>query len=215
MGDKVFIIDPEREYQFLATSNHGNWFDCSKSIETLNFENKLTVLDFFNLLDLANRNNFDEKIFIILQKIEQEIQRNYLENKQKNIDNKFVILIDEAHLLINQKDTLLFIYQLTKRIRKYNGSIVVITQNLSDFFANKETKEFSLSIIKNCNYSALFKATSGDVNDLAKLLKNNPLSEKEQLMLPQLELGNCLFNLSANTRFLLQVQNLDKESELF
>jgi type IV secretory pathway VirB4 component len=24
MGDKVFIIDPEREYQFLATSNHGN-----------------------------------------------------------------------------------------------------------------------------------------------------------------------------------------------
>jgi conjugal transfer ATP-binding protein TraC len=156
---------------------------------------------------MENRKNFDEKIFIILQKIENEIQRNYLKNIKNKEENKFVILIDEVHLLIssNRKETLLFIYQLTKRIRKYNGSIILITQNLSDFFASEETKEFSNAIIKNCNYSAFFQLHSGDVNDLEKLSKNNPLSEKEKLLLPQLARGNCLFNLDPEKRFLVEI----------
>jgi DNA helicase HerA-like ATPase len=156
---------------------------------------------------MENRNDFDKKIFIILQKIEQEIQLNYLKNVKEGTENKFVILIDEAHLLIrkDRQETLLFIYQLTKRIRKYNGSIILITQNLSDFFASEETKEFSMAIIKNCNYSAFFKLTSADVNDLNNLMKNNPLSKKEREILPQLERGKCLFNLHSKKRFLLKV----------
>ncbi len=159
LGDKVFIIDPEREYQNLSSKFGGNWFDCNLNFKEINLNKQLTILDFFNLLDMENRKYFDERIFIILQKIEKEIQQNYLQNQK----------------------------------------------NLSDFFASKETKEFSLAIIKNCNYSAFFKLSSGDVNDLAMMMKNNPLSSKEMQILLTLGRGNCLFNLSGQVRFLTKI----------
>jgi hypothetical protein len=43
------------------------------------------------------------------------------------------------------------------------------------------------------------------VLDLSKILKANPLSETEMQILPQLERGTCLFNLSANNRFYLKI----------
>ncbi|WP_158500780.1 TraG/VirB4 family ATPase [Spiroplasma kunkelii] len=66
------------------------------------------------------------------------IKKEIKENRFKD-NNQILIIVDEAHLAINKDNqvTLNFMYQMTKRIRKYNGALVVATQNIADFVENE------------------------------------------------------------------------------
>ena len=50
--------------------------------------------------------------------------------------------MDEAHLFIDEKYPIAldFMYQLAKRIRKYNGMEIVITQSIKDFAGTRSTR---------------------------------------------------------------------------
>ncbi len=66
------------------------------------------------------------------------IKKEVKENRFKD-NNEIVIIVDEAHLAIDKDNpvALNFMYQMSKRIRKYKGALVVETQNTADFVENE------------------------------------------------------------------------------
>ena len=72
-------------------------------------------------------------------------------------------------------------YQLAKRIRKYNGMQVVITQNIKDFVGTEELSRKSTAIINASQYSFIFALAPNDMQDLVKLYENaGTINESEQ-----------------------------------
>lgn len=81
---------------------------------------------------LANKNNViaNAQMLLVLKWIENEVIKNRDFNSKFNTDRKVIVAIDEAHVFIDEKFPIAldFMYQLGKRIRKYNGMQIVITQ---------------------------------------------------------------------------------------
>ena len=98
-------------------------------------------------------------------------------------DRKIVIVIDEAHVFIDDKYPIAldFMFQLAKRIRKYNGMQIVITQNIKDFVGTEELARKSTAIINASQYSFIFPLSPNDMTDLIKLYENaGAINESEQ-----------------------------------
>ena len=96
---------------------------------------------------------------------------------------KIVIVIDEAHVFIDDKYPIAldFMFQLAKRIRKYNGMQMVITQNIKDFVGTEELARKSTAIINASQYSFIFPLSPNDMTDLIKLYENaGAINENEQ-----------------------------------
>jgi type IV secretory pathway VirB4 component len=93
------------------------------------------------------------------------------------------VVIDEAHVFIDSKYPIAldFMYQLAKRIRKYNGMQIVITQNIKDFVGTEELARKSTAIINASQYSFIFPLSPNDMSDLVKLYeKAGAINETEQ-----------------------------------
>ena len=98
-------------------------------------------------------------------------------------DRKIIVVIDEAHVFIDTKYPIAldFMYQLAKRIRKYNGMQIVITQNIKDFVGSPEIARKSTAIINACQYSLIFALSPNDMGDLCVLYeKAGEINETEQ-----------------------------------
>ena len=95
---------------------------------------------------------------MVLKWLDNEIIKNRDFNMKHNTNRKIVVAIDEAHVFIDPKYpvALDFMYQLAKRIRKYNGMQIVITQNIKDFVGSEEIIRKSTAIINACQYSFIF-----------------------------------------------------------
>ena len=71
-------------------------------------------------------------------------------------------------------------YQLAKRIRKYNGMQIVITQNIKDFVGSPEIARKSSAIINVSQYSLIFSLSPNDMKDLCSLYeKAGEINEAE------------------------------------
>ncbi|MEG1294694.1 MAG: hypothetical protein RSD33_10950, partial [Clostridium sp.] len=74
-----------------------------------------------------------------------------------------------------------FMFQLAKRIRKYNGMQIVITQNVKDFVGTEDLARKSTAIINASQYSFIFPMAPNDMHDLCKLYeKAGGINEVEQ-----------------------------------
>jgi hypothetical protein len=72
-------------------------------------------------------------------------------------------------------------FQLAKRIRKYNGMQIIITQNVKDFVGSEEIARKSTAIINASQYSFIFALSPNDMHDLCKLYeKAGEINEGEQ-----------------------------------
>ena len=94
-----------------------------------------------------------------------------------------LVVIDEAHVFIDSKFPIAldFMYQLAKRIRKYNGMQIVITQNIKDFVGTEELARKSTAIINASQYSFIFPLAPNDMQDLCRLYeKAGAINESEQ-----------------------------------
>jgi hypothetical protein len=63
-----------------------------------------------------------------------------------------------------------FMFQLAKRIRKYDGMQIVITQNIKDFAGTSEIARKSTAIINVSQYSLIFSLSPNDMTGLCKRL---------------------------------------------
>ena len=159
--------------------NAGLW-NGPASIST---QENFIVFNFQSLL--ANKNNTvaNAQMLLVLKWLDNEIIKNRDYNMRYNASRKIVIVIDEAHVFIDSKYPIAldFMYQMAKRIRKYNGMQIIITQNVKDFVGTEELSRKSTAIINACQYSFIFPLSPNDMHDLCKLYeKAGAINESEQ-----------------------------------
>lgn len=141
------------------------------------------VFNFQSLL--ANKNNMiaNAQMLLVLKWLDNEIIKNRDYNIRFQAERKIIVVIDEAHVFIDSKYPIAldFMYQLAKRIRKYNGMQIIITQNIADFVGTEELARKSTAIINACQYSFIFPLSPNDMHDLCKLYeKAGAINESEQ-----------------------------------
>jgi conjugal transfer ATP-binding protein TraC len=142
-------------------------------------ENKLIVADIY---DLGEENiKYGMYLFIDL----------FWDKIKKNRETKKAIYLDEIWRLIgvtSNKDVASFIYKIFKTIRKYGGSSVAITQDISDLFS-LEGGIYGRSILNNSSNKIFFAL---EEENILILNKYTNLSEKEKTEIKSLKRGECL-----------------------
>ena len=104
---------------------------------------------------------------------------------------KKAIYLDEIWRLIgvtSTREVAKFIYKIFKTIRKYGGSAVAITQDISDLFS-LDDGTYGKCILNNSSIKNFFSLEEENIN----LLSNySNLSEKEKIEIKSLKTGECL-----------------------
>ena len=131
----------------------------------------------------------------------------------QNRDEQVILIVDEAHLLIDpeNKDGLEFLKRTSKRIRKYNGSLIVCTQNMIDF-TSPEVVRYGQVIVDNSDYQIIMAQGSEEIISLQKVLR---LSENERRFLQTAGKGQALFVITHDRRIPIFVHLRPEEKELF
>ena len=99
----------------------------------------------------------------------------------RNKEEKDILIADECHILIdpNITQTLEYLRNISKRARKYNSSIIVVTQSIEDFL-NEKIKLYGQSLLANSTYKLFFKSDGQDLRDIVKTFG---LSKKEESLI--------------------------------
>lgn len=116
--------------------------------------------------------------------------------KEKREERK-TIYLDEIWRLIgvtSNKDVASFIYKIFKTIRKYGGSSVAITQDISDIFS-LEGGVYGKSILNNSSIKTFFALEEENIKILSEY---SNLSEKEKIEIKSLKRGECLMFVGEN-----------------
>ena len=166
--------------KFATGGRNSNIWNGPSSITT---DENFSVFNFQSLLSNRNSTIANAQMLLVLKYIDNEIIKNRDYNRKYGLNRKIVVVIDEAHVFIDTKFpvALDFMFQLAKRIRKYNGMQIVITQNIKDFVGSEEIARKSTAIINACQYSFIFGLAPNDMDDLCKLYeKAGGINEVEQ-----------------------------------
>ena len=142
-------------------------------------DNKLIVADIYEL----GEENLKYAMWVCIDLFWDLIK------KDRNI--KKAIYLDEIWRLIgvtSNKDVASFIYKIFKTIRKYGGSGVAITQDVSDLFS-LEDGTYGRSILNNSEIKTFFSLEEENIKVLEQYYN---LSEKEKIEIKSLKRGECL-----------------------
>ena len=170
---------------------------------TLTVKENFTVFNFQSLLSNKNNTIANAQMLLVLKWLDNEIIKNRDFNLKHGSNRKIVVAIDEAHVFIDPKYpvALDFMYQLAKRIRKYNGMQIVITQNIKDFVGSEDIVRKSTAIINACQYSFIFSLSPNDMDDLCTLYdKAGQINEVEQDQIVNNPRGNAFVITSPTNR---------------
>jgi type IV secretory pathway TraG/TraD family ATPase VirD4 len=102
-----------------------------------------------------------------------------------------------------------FIYKIFKTIRKYGGSSVAITQDISDLFSLDEGN-FGKSILNNSSIKTFFSLEEENIKILSEY---SNLSEKEKIEIKSLKRGECLMYVGEN-HILTKVEASELEKKM-
>ena len=155
---------------------------------SLKFFNNYTNIEINNKLILADvyelgEENLKYAIFLFTEVFWDQIK--------KHREVKKAIYLDEIWRLIgvtSNKEVASFIYKIFKTIRKYGGSAVAITQDISDLFS-LENGIYGKSILNNSSIKNFFSMEEENINILEKY---SNISEKEKIEIKSLKRGECL-----------------------
>ncbi len=157
-------------------------------------------------------------MLLVLKYIDNEIIKNRDYNTKYHANRKIVVVIDEAHVFIDAKFPIAldFMFQLAKRIRKYNGMQIVITQNIKDFVGSEELARKSTAIINACQYSFIFSLAPNDMQDLVKLYeKAGGVNETEQEEIVQAPRGQAFVVMSPTSRSSFTIETAPGITQMF
>lgn len=110
---------------------------------------------------------------------------------KENRKEKKAIYLDEIWRLIgvtSNKDVASFIYKISKTIRKYGGSSVAITQDISDIFS-LDNGTYGRSILNNSSIKTFFALEEENIKILSEYTN---LTDKEKVEIKSLKRGECL-----------------------
>ncbi len=175
----------------------------------------------FNFQSLIAGNNptiSNAQMLLVFRYLNNEIINNKDFNTKYHKNRKVIVAVDEAHVFINPSYpvALDFMAQMAKRIRKYGGMLLVITQNLADFVGSDEIKRQSTAVINACQYSMIFALAPNDVNDLVELYKKSGgINEEEQNQIATAGVGQCFLITGPSSRTTVQVIAHNYVKQLF
>lgn len=174
-----------------------NFFNHQTNIET---NDDLIIADIYEL----GEENLKYGLFVFVELFWDKIK------KDRNI--KKAIYLDEIWRLIgvtSNKDVASFIYKIFKTIRKYGGSSVAITQDVSDLFS-LEQGVYGKSIINNSAIKLFFSLEEENIKTLSEY---SDLSEKEKIEIKSLKKGECLMCVGEN-HILSKIEAADYEARI-
>ena len=174
-----------------------NFFNNYTSIE---LDNKLIIADVYEL----GEENLKYGMYLFTDLFWDKIKINR--------KNKKAIYLDEIWRLIgvtSNKEVASFIYKIFKTIRKYGGSSVAITQDVSDLFS-LENGTYGKSILNNSSIKCFFSLEEENIKILSE---NINLSEKEKIEIKSLKRGESLMFVG-DEHVLAKVECSEKEEEV-
>lgn len=157
-------------------------------------DNDLVILDVYNLQQASDEVR-RAQYFNILTWAWSKIA--------EDRETRIVLVVDEAWLLIDPQtpQALQFLRETSKRIRKYEGALWVISQNVVDFL-DRAVIRFGQAILDNPTYKLLLAQGEKDLEALSQLMN---LSEAETELLATAKRGEGLF-VAGNQRIRLRVE---------
>ncbi len=200
--------------KFTTGGRNSNIWNGPTSIETN--ENFVT----FNFQSLVASNNptmISAQMLLVFKYLNNEIINNKDFNEKFHLKRKIIVCVDEAHMFINPKYpvALDFMQQMAKRIRKYGGMEIVITQNIADFVGSEEIRRQSTAIINACQYSLIFSLAPNDINDLVELYKKSGgINEEEQNSIVTAGVGQTFIITGATSRTTVNIVALEYVKDL-
>ncbi|WP_338970880.1 Mbov_0397 family ICE element conjugal transfer ATPase [Spiroplasma endosymbiont of Labia minor] len=172
--------------------------------------NNFIVFDINSLVD--NNKKIQAQLYLITAFIQNEVRKVGFRAK-----NEIVIAIDEAHLLIDKDNpiALNFIYQTTKRIRKYRGSMILATQNPEDFNSEPEIAKKTKAMMNNVQYSVIMNLSPENTKAIVEMYRGygNGLSSNEIDIISHAQTGEGLLFVSGFDRHKVNVRLLDSEKK--
>ena len=215
--DSLTLRDMRTAELYLQKFVSGRYSDIWNAPSTLKTDADLIDFDFQSLF--ANKNNVvaNAQMILIFRFIEQEVI-NARERNKHGANLRTLIIADEAHVFIDPKfpSALDFFYSMSKRIRKYNGSFIPATQNIADWNANEELRGKTSAIIKNSQYSFIFKLSAPDMKDVLDIYKaGDSFNDEEQRMIISAVTGQTFFVGSTELRNCILVKAGDYAQSLF
>ena len=174
-----------------------NFFNNYTNIE---LENKLIIADIYEL----GEENLKYGMYLFIELFWDKIKKN------RNI--KKSIYLDEIWRLIgvtSNKDVASFIYKIFKTIRKYGGSAVAITQDVSDLFS-LENGIYGRSILNNSSVKNFFSLEEENLNILQKY---ENISDREKIEIKSLKRGEALM-IVGDDHILTKIESADFENKI-
>ena len=163
-------------------------------------DNKLIIADIYEL----GEDYIQYGVYIFTEYFWDQIKKD--RNKKKTI------YMDEIWRLIgvtSNRDVASFIYKIFKTIRKYGGSGVAITQDISDLFS-LDNGNFGKSILNNSSIKCFFGLEEESIMTLSEFIN---ISEKEKIEIKSLKKGENLIFVGDN-HILTKVEASKYEKEL-
>ena len=162
--------------------------------------NKLIIGDIYEL----GEENLKYGMYIFTELFWDKIKKDRNKNK--------AIYLDEIWRLIgvtSNKFVASFIYKIFKTIRKYGGSAVAITQDVSDLFS-LDGGAYGKSILNNSSIKSFFSLEEENILVLEKYAN---ISEKEKIEIKSLKRGESLMFIGDN-HILARIECSEDEKEV-
>ena len=121
-------------------------------------------------------------MLVVLDNVFNRISR----NREKHITT--YLFIDELYLFFTLKNTAEFFCKLWKRIRKYYGYCIGITQNVEDILKSEEAR----TLISNSEFVVMLSQSTSDREQLAHLLN---MSEQESEYITEMPPGEGIIHI--------------------
>ena len=191
---------------------------------TLQTKENFVVFSFRSLLANQNKTLANAQMLLVLRYLNNEIIRNKEYNAMMGygeadpVRRKIIVVVDEAHVFIDEEYpiALNFMEDLAKRIRKYDGMQIIITQNIKDFVGSTAIQKQSTAIINASQYTMVLPLAPNDMTDLVSLYRNaGGINESEQQTIVQATRGQVFFITSPTERIFLQIEALDNIRQMF
>ena len=167
---------------------------------SIKLDNKLIIADIYEL----GEENLKYGMCLFIELFWDKIK------KDRKI--KKSIYLDEIWRLIgvtSNKDVASFIYKIFKTIRKYGGSAVAITQDVSDLFS-LENGTYGRSILNNSSIKNFFSLEEENLNILQQY---ENISDREKIEIKSLKRGESLM-IVGDDHIVTRIESADFEDEI-
>lgn len=160
----------------------------------IDFDTDIIVLDISSLLES------DETVLRAqFHNINSYVWKFIAQNREKNIagkDERVLYVVDEGHLLVDEKnpEALIFMKNVAKRIRKYNGGIIFITQSVIDVLS-PEIRRYGQAIIDSACYKFIMGTDGQNLKETKELFD---LTEAEETLLVAKQRGRGVLFVGSN-----------------